>query len=108
MPIRQRPHLQDQTGAGRRDDRVRARRGGPFAWFTADEEFGQDPGLCDYLETSRIAYVMAVPKTTHFTDTAENMIRSDELSTETEPTKRRTVSQSDPALWLLVGGSGGI
>ncbi len=40
-----------------------------FAWFTADEEFGQNPGLCDYLETSRIPYVMAVPKTTQFTDT---------------------------------------
>jgi len=24
--------------------------GVPFAWFTADEEFGQNPGLCDYLE----------------------------------------------------------
>jgi SRSO17 transposase len=22
----------------------------PFAWFTADEEFGQNSGLCDYLE----------------------------------------------------------
>jgi SRSO17 transposase len=36
--------------------------GVPFAWFTADEEFGQNPGLCDYLQTSRIPYVMAVPK----------------------------------------------
>jgi SRSO17 transposase len=43
--------------------------GVPFAWFTADEEFGQNPGLCDFLETSRIPYVMAVPKTTQFTDT---------------------------------------
>jgi len=35
---------------------IRAARsaGIPFAWFTADEEFGQNPGLCDYLETSRI------------------------------------------------------
>jgi SRSO17 transposase len=33
----------------------------PFAWFTADEEFGQNPGLCDYLETNRIPFVMAVP-----------------------------------------------
>jgi SRSO17 transposase len=40
-----------------------------FAWFTADEEFGQNPALCDYLETSRIPYVMAVPKTTRFVDT---------------------------------------
>jgi SRSO17 transposase len=42
--------------------------GVPFAWFTADEEFGQNPGLCDYLENNRIPYVMAVPKTTRFTD----------------------------------------
>ncbi|MGH4007497.1 MAG: hypothetical protein ACRDTH_04910 [Pseudonocardiaceae bacterium] len=40
------------------------------AWFTADEEFGQNPGLRDYLEGSRIPYVMAVPKNTRFTDTA--------------------------------------
>jgi SRSO17 transposase len=45
--------------------------GVPFAWFTADEEFGQNPGLCDYLQTSRIPYVMAVPKTARFTDAAE-------------------------------------
>jgi SRSO17 transposase len=43
--------------------------GVPFAWFTADEEFGQNPHLRDYLEMSRIPYVMAVPKTTQFTDT---------------------------------------
>jgi SRSO17 transposase len=43
--------------------------GVPFAWFTADEEFGQNPGLCEFLETHHIPYVMAVPKTTQFTDT---------------------------------------
>jgi len=31
--------------------------GVPFGWFTTDEEFGQNPGLCDYLEMSRIPYV---------------------------------------------------
>jgi SRSO17 transposase len=36
----------------------------PFAWFTADEEFGQNPGLCRFLEEEKIAYVMAVPKNT--------------------------------------------
>ena len=46
--------------------RVRA-AGLPFAWFTADEEFGQNPGLREYLETAGIAYVMAVPKNTVFT-----------------------------------------
>lgn len=42
--------------------------GVPFAWFTADEEFGQNPGLCDYLENDRLAYVMAIPKNTAFLD----------------------------------------
>src|SRR5438552_1457420 len=33
--------------------------GVPFALFTADEEFGQNPGLCGYLEETGIPYVMA-------------------------------------------------
>ncbi|MGH3803703.1 MAG: IS701 family transposase [Pseudonocardiaceae bacterium] len=52
----------------------------PFAWFTADEEFGQNPGLCDYLQTSRIPYVMAVPKTTRFTDTTGQTLHCDKLA----------------------------
>ncbi len=45
--------------------------GVPFAWFAADEEFGQNPGLRSYLEGERIAYAMAVPKNT---DTATGSI----------------------------------
>jgi len=41
--------------------------GVPFAWFAADEEFGQNPGLRSYLETESIAYAMAVPKNTDIT-----------------------------------------
>lgn len=41
----------------------------PFTGFTADEEFGQNPGLCDYLENARLPYVMAIPKNTTFLDT---------------------------------------
>ncbi|MCA1682208.1 MAG: IS701 family transposase [Actinobacteria bacterium] len=52
----------------------------PFAWFTADEEFGQNPGLCDYLETSQIPYVMAVPKNTQFTDSAGKTVQLDTLA----------------------------
>ncbi len=40
-----------------------------FRWFTADEEFGQNPGLRDHLENDHIGYVMAIPKSTEFTDT---------------------------------------
>jgi SRSO17 transposase len=54
--------------------------GVPFAWFTADEEFGQNPGLCGYLETSRIPYVMSVPKNTQFADAAENTVQFDKLA----------------------------
>jgi SRSO17 transposase len=46
------------------------RAGVPFAWFVADEEFGQNPGLRAYLEEQQISYVMAIPKNTAFTDTA--------------------------------------
>jgi SRSO17 transposase len=61
---------------------IRAARaaGMPFAWFTADEEFGQNPGLCDYLQGSRIPYVMAVPKNTPFTDTAGRITQVDQLA----------------------------
>lgn len=52
----------------------------PFAWFTADEEFGQNPGLCDYLETNRIPYVLAVPKTTRFTDRHGVTVQFNELA----------------------------
>jgi SRSO17 transposase len=41
----------------------------PFAWFTADEEFGQNPGLCDFLDSQRLPYVMGIPKNTPFLDT---------------------------------------
>lgn len=40
-----------------------------FRWFTADEEFGQNPGLRDHLENAATSYVMAIPKSTEFTDT---------------------------------------
>jgi SRSO17 transposase len=37
--------------------------GVPFAWVTGDEAYGQNPGLRDWLEDQKLAYVMAVPKT---------------------------------------------
>jgi SRSO17 transposase len=40
----------------------------PFAWLTADEEFGQNPGLRKFLEDEKISYVMAVPKNTRVTE----------------------------------------
>src|SRR5664279_3724349 len=43
--------------------------GVPFAWFTADEEFGQNKGLREHLQDAGTSYVMAVPKNTSYTDT---------------------------------------
>lgn len=54
--------------------------GVPFAWFTADEEFGQNPGLCDYLHTRTIPYVLAVPKSTCCTDTTGKTVRIDDVA----------------------------
>ena len=54
--------------------------GVPFAWFTADEEFGQNPGLCEHLEKDRTPYVMAVPKNTQFTGTTGKTLQCDEVA----------------------------
>lgn len=56
-----------------------------FAWFTADEEFGQNPGLRDYLEEAEIAYVMAIPKTTEFTDHTGQKVVIEKRATRLAP-----------------------
>jgi hypothetical protein len=65
----------------------RAIQGGlPFRWFTADEEFGQNPGLRDYLENDAgIAYVMAIPQTTEFTDAAGATVMVKNLPAQLRP-----------------------
>lgn len=85
--------------------------GVPFAWFTADEEFGQNPGLCDYLETSRIPYVMAVPKNTTFTDTTGKVVQFDKLAGRLRPHawQRRAcgIGSKGPRVydWALIEGA---
>lgn len=81
------PDLAFATRPAQVIEMIRAARaaGVPFAWFTADEEFGQNPGLRDYLETNRIPYVMAVPKTTQFTDTAGRTLQCDTLTARLPP-----------------------
>ena len=66
-------HVPGQVTFATRPQQVRAMigravaAGVPFAWFAADEEFGQNPHLCAYLDSEQIAYCMAVPKTTDIT-----------------------------------------
>jgi hypothetical protein len=45
----------------------------------------QNPGLCDYLENNRIPYVMAVPKTTRFTDATTKTVQFDALAPRLPP-----------------------
>jgi SRSO17 transposase len=52
----------------------------PFAWFTADEEFGQNPGLRAHLEKAGISYVMAVPKNTLHTEPTGQEIELHDLA----------------------------
>jgi SRSO17 transposase len=48
-------------------------------WFTADEAYGDNPGLRDWLDTQDINYVMAVSCDAHFT-TPAGARRADELA----------------------------
>ena len=57
----------------------------PFAWFTADEEFGQNPGLRNHLQAAGISYVMAVPKNTTFIDPTGKQIKLQRPGTEAQP-----------------------
>jgi SRSO17 transposase len=53
--------------------------GVPFRWFAADEVYGQNPGLRDWLEEQCIRYVMAVPCSQLIT-TAAGKLRADQLA----------------------------
>jgi SRSO17 transposase len=81
------PDLEFKTRPRQAQEMIEAAREArvPFAWFTADEEFGQNPGLCDYLKQNRIPYVMAVPKNTEFTDAAGHTVKIDALSNRISP-----------------------
>jgi FOG: Transposase len=59
--------------------------GVPFAWFAADEAFGQNPGLRDYLENKIIPYVMAVPKNTEFTTDRGKHVVFEKLAAQLAP-----------------------
>lgn len=53
----------------------------PFGWFAADEVYGQNPGLRDWLEAQQIRYVMAVPCSERIT-TAAGILRADKLAAQ--------------------------
>lgn len=57
--------------------------GVPFAWFAADEEFGQNHKLRRHLEEQQIAYCMAVPKNTTITTGSVSTATGDPAIVET-------------------------
>ena len=59
--------------------------GVPFAWFVADEEFGQNPGLREFLEEREISYVMAIPKNTGLTGPDGDMQTIEEAALQLRP-----------------------
>jgi SRSO17 transposase len=52
----------------------------PFAWFTADEAYGDNGPLRDWLEENQIAYVVAVACDTRVPAGAGQAIRADKLA----------------------------
>jgi SRSO17 transposase len=82
--------------------------GVPFSWFTADEAYGQNPGLRNWLEEQQIAYVMAVPVSEPCA-TAAGKIRADGLAARVPAGGWQVLSCGDgskgPRLyeWALIG-----
>jgi SRSO17 transposase len=85
--------------------------GVPFSWFTADEAYGQNPGLRDWLEEQAISYVMAVPVSEPCV-TAAGKIRADALAARVPAGGWQVLSCGDgskgPRLyeWALIGLDG--
>jgi SRSO17 transposase len=85
--------------------------GVPFSWFTADEAYGQNPGLRDWLDEQRISYVMAVPVSEPCA-TAAGKIRADALAARVPAGGWQVMSCGDgskgPRLyeWALIGLTG--
>jgi SRSO17 transposase len=88
--------------------------GADLEWFTADEAYGDNPGLRGWLERAGLNYVMAI-SCDHRFDTPTNRVRADDL-TRTSGKKgwqRLSAGQGSKGHrlydWLLVdpGGTGG-
>ncbi len=85
--------------------------GVPFSWFAADEVYGQNTGLRDWLEDQQVRYVMAIPCSQQVT-TAAGQLRADELAALVPAAGWQVLSCGDgskgPRLydWALIAGGG--
>lgn len=71
--------------------------GVPFAWFTADEAYGQNPGLRQWCEEQDIAYVMATRKDHEVPSGLHTSTRVDQLIAKIRPGAWRRISCGDGA-----------
>ena len=87
--------------------------GVPFAWVAADEVYGQNPGLRDWLEGQQIGYVMAVPCSELITVAAGRRKRAGALARLVPREAWQRLSCADgskgPRLydWALAGAASG-
>jgi len=85
--------------------------GVPFSWVAADEVYGQNPGLREWLEKRQIGYVMAVP-CSEMISTAAGRDRADALAALAPGGTWQQLSCADgskgPRLydWALIGTAG--
>ncbi|NES17207.1 IS701 family transposase [Micromonospora solifontis] len=71
--------------------------GVPFSWFTADEAYGQNPGLRGWLEDQDIAYVMATRRDDEVPSGLRTTTRVDELIGRVRPGAWQRLSCGDGA-----------
>jgi SRSO17 transposase len=71
--------------------------GVPFAWFTADEAYGQNPGLRSWCEQQDIAYVMATRCDDEVPSGVHTGTRVDELIARVRPGAWKRMSCGDGA-----------
>ncbi|MEU4429036.1 IS701 family transposase [Actinoplanes sp. NPDC024001] len=71
--------------------------GVPFAWFTADEAYGQNPGLRGWCEEHDIAYVMATRKDHEVPSGLHTSTRVDQLIASIRSGAWRRISCGDGA-----------
>jgi SRSO17 transposase len=69
----------------------------PFAWFTADEAYGQNPGLRDWCQQQDIAYVMATRKDHEIPSGLHTTTRVDHLIAKIRAGAWRRISCGDGA-----------
>lgn len=98
-----RAHIPDEVEFATKPEQAKSmleravQAGVPFAWFTADEAYGQNPGLREWCEQQDIAYVMATRKDHEVPSGLHTTTRVDELISHVRAGAGRRMSCGDGA-----------